>query len=118
MYWVGGIEGYKTEELEDLYWFSADMPERMQSPLLRRNYRDFDEYCATQDVEMNQVLRLLDAFFPLPQKLVIMRRQVVADERAAQVTVSTAHRSKGLEWPVVVLNEDFCDITDPLLSDE
>ncbi len=23
-----GIEGYKTEELEDLYWFSADMPER------------------------------------------------------------------------------------------
>ncbi|MGP0837903.1 UvrD-helicase domain-containing protein, partial [Serratia sp. CY85251] len=31
VYWVGGIAGYKTEELEDLYWFSADMPERMQS---------------------------------------------------------------------------------------
>lgn len=28
VFWVGGIEGYKTEELEDLYWFSADMPER------------------------------------------------------------------------------------------
>ncbi|ELQ9312401.1 UvrD-helicase domain-containing protein, partial [Serratia marcescens] len=26
VYWVGGIAGYKTEELEDLYWFSVDMP--------------------------------------------------------------------------------------------
>lgn len=122
VFWVGGIEGYKTEELEDLYWFSADMPERMQSPRLSRDYRDFDEYCsiakATQDVEMNQAIRLLDEYFPLPQKLAIMRRQVVTHEKDAQVTVSTAHRSKGLEWEVVVLNEDFCDITDPLLSAE
>jgi len=122
VFWVGGIEGYKTEELEDLYWFSADMPEKMQFPRLSRDYRDFDEYCsiakATQDVEMNQAVRLLDDFFPLPQKLAIMRRQVVTHEKDAQVTVSTAHRSKGLEWPVVMLSEDFTDITDPLLSQE
>lgn len=71
VFWVGGIEGYKTEELEDLYWFSADMPERMQFPRLRQDYRDFEEYCsiakATQDVEMNQAIRLLDEYFPLPQ---------------------------------------------------
>lgn len=122
VFWVGGIEGYKTEALEDLYWFSVDMPERMHSPRLRQDYRDFEEYCsiakATQDVEMNQAIRLLDEYFPLPQKLAIMRRQVVTHEKDAQVTVSTAHRSKGLEWEVVVLNEDFCDITDPLLSAE
>lgn len=122
VFWVGGIEGYKTEELGDLYWFSADMPERMHSPRLGQDYRDFEEYCsiakATQDVEMKQVIRLLDEYFPLPQKLAIMRQQVVTHERDAQVTVSTAHRSKGLEWEVVVLNEDFCDITDLLLSAE
>ena len=42
----------------------------------------------------------------------------VTHEKDAQVTVSTAHRSKGLEWPVVMLSEDFTDITDPLLSQE
>ncbi|WP_240351916.1 ATP-binding domain-containing protein, partial [Pectobacterium brasiliense] len=31
--------------------------------------------------------------------------------------VSTAHRSKGLEWDSVMLNDDFSDITDPLLSE-
>ncbi|ADE63250.1 AAA family ATPase [Yersinia pestis] len=121
VYWVGGIAGYKTEELEDLYWFSADMPERMQSPLLAREYRNFEEFesvaRATKDVEMNQGLRLLDQYFPLPQKLQVMREHAVIEESQAQVTVSTAHRSKGLEWPVVVLNYDFADITDPLMAD-
>jgi superfamily I DNA/RNA helicase len=87
----------------------------MQFARLGQDYRDLEEYCsivkATQDVEMKQAIRLLDEYFPLPQKPVIMRRQVVTHEKDAQVTVSTAHRSKGLEWEVVVLNEDFCDIT-------
>ncbi|MCX8966302.1 ATP-dependent helicase [Erwinia psidii] len=120
VYWVGGIGGYKTEELEDLYWFSADMPERMQSPSLAREYRNFEEFesvaRATKDAEMNQGLRLLDQYFPMPQKLQVMREHAVTDESQATVSVSTAHRSKGLEWPVVVLNDDFADITDPLLA--
>lgn len=120
VYWVGGIESYRTEELEDLFWFSADMPERMKTTTLSREYRDYGEYCrvarATNDAEMGQAIRLLDMYFPLPQKLAIMRRQAVTSEKEAGVTVCTAHRSKGLEWPVVVLNDDFADITDPLLS--
>ncbi|SQJ09075.1 DNA-dependent helicase II [Serratia rubidaea] len=122
VFWVGGIAGYKTEELEDLYWFSADMPERMRSPVLSREYRDFDEFesvaKATKDPEMNQGLRLLEQYFPLPQKLQVMREHAITDETQAQVTVSTVHRSKGLEWPVVALNEDFADITDPLLPED
>lgn len=122
VFWIGGITGYKTEELEDLYWFSADMPERMRSPTLSRAYRDFEEYesvaKASKDPEMNQGLRLLEQYFPLPQKLQVMREHAVTDEAKAQVTVSTAHRSKGLEWPVIVLNEDFIDITDPLLPED
>ncbi|RLM20591.1 DNA helicase [Brenneria alni] len=121
VYWVGGIEGYKTEELEDLYWFSVDMPERMRAPRLNREYRNFEEYKsvakATSDAEMNQAIGLLDKYFPLPQKLQILRRQATTQEKDADVVVSTAHRSKGLEWETVILNDDFADITDPLLSE-
>lgn len=120
VYWVGGIEGYRTEELEDLFWFSAEMPERMKSVMLTKEYRDYEEYCrvakATNDAEMGQATRLLDMYFPLPQKLAIMRSQAVTSEKDADVTVCTAHRAKGLEWPVVVLNDDFADITDPLMN--
>ncbi|HAX5097260.1 TPA: UvrD-helicase domain-containing protein [Escherichia coli] len=117
VYWVGGIEGYRTEALEDLYWFSADMPEKMQSDALH-----FDEYCriakSTRDVEMNQAIRLLDICFPLPVKLKLLREHTVTCEKDADITVSTAHRSKGLEWPVVILDEDFADITDPLMPED
>ncbi|EKK0415742.1 UvrD-helicase domain-containing protein [Escherichia coli] len=122
VYWVGGIEGYRTEALEDLYWFSADMPEKMQSDALRRDYRDFDEYCriakSTRNVEMNQAIRLLDICFPLPVKLKLLREHTVTCEKDADITVSTPHRSKGLEWPVVILDEDFADITDPLMPED
>ncbi|VEW02422.1 DNA helicase (fragment) [Escherichia coli] len=122
VYWVGGIEGYRTEALEDLYWFSVDMPEKMQSDALLRDYCDFDEYCriakSTRDVEMNQAIRLLDICFPLPVKLKLLREHTVTSEKDADITVSTAHRSKGLEWPVVILDEDFADITDPLMPED
>lgn len=105
VYRMGGIEGYRTETLEDLYWFSVEMPEKMQPDVLRRDYRDFDAYCriakSTWDVELNQAIRLLDICFPLPLKLKLIQEHTVTSEKEADITVSMTHRSKGLEWPVV-----------------
>ncbi|EGT3611041.1 ATP-dependent helicase [Morganella morganii] len=120
VYWVGGIEGYRTEEPEDLYWFSVGQTKKLKYPHLLKDYTDYDDYCriakSTEDIEMLQSVSLLDRYFPLPQKLNMMRQFTVTDELAADITVSTAHRSKGLEWPVVVLNDDYPDIFDPKLT--
>ncbi|PHM27832.1 UvrD-helicase domain-containing protein [Xenorhabdus innexi] len=121
VYWVGGIEAYRTEELEDLYWFSVDMPQKVQQPRLTKDYKDYDEYCriarATQDIEMMQSINLLDRYFPLPQNLEVMRNFAITNEHKADITVSTAHRSKGLEWNFVELNNDFPDLFDPKLTE-
>lgn len=120
VYWVGGIEGYRTELLEDLYWFSVEQPKKMKQPRQFKDFRDFDDYCriakSTKDIEMMQSVSLLERYFPMPQKLSIMRQFAVTNESEADITVSTAHRSKGLEWPVVVLNDDYPDIFDPKLT--
>ncbi|EBR8158155.1 ATP-dependent helicase [Salmonella enterica subsp. enterica serovar Newport] len=117
VYWVGGLESYKIEDLLDLYWFSIDMPERMAHDRLTREYRDYDEYQQiagdTGDVEMKQAIFILAQFFPLPERLKTLREQRVADEADADITVCTAHRSKGLEWDTVKLHDDFADILDP-----
>ena len=67
---------------------------------------------------MGQAIKLLEMYFPLPQKLVILKRQIAHNESDADLTVVTAHRSKGLEWDTVVLNDDFNDINNPLISAE
>ncbi|EBM3646111.1 ATP-dependent helicase [Salmonella enterica] len=117
VYWVGGMESYKIEDLLDLYWFSIDMTERMRHDRLAREYRDYDEYLQiaedTGDVEMKQAIFILEQFFPLPDRLITLREQRVTTESDADVTVCTAHRGKGLEWDRVKLHDDFADILDP-----
>ncbi|EKC7220126.1 ATP-dependent helicase [Salmonella enterica] len=117
VYWVGGMESYRVEDLLDLYWLSVDLPERMKKDTLKQNYRDYAEYCEvaeeTGDPEMKQSMNILDQFFPLPDRLKTLWHQRVEDEREADVTVCTAHRSKGLEWDTVKLYDDFADILDP-----
>ncbi|EBJ2070759.1 ATP-dependent helicase [Salmonella enterica] len=117
VFWVGGMESYRVEDLLDLYWFSVDLPERMDNDSLTQDYRDYAEYCQvaeeTGDPEMKQGVYILDQFFPLQEQLKTLRHQRVENERDADVTVCTAHRSKGLEWDVVTLYDDFADILDP-----
>ncbi|HFW3714258.1 TPA: UvrD-helicase domain-containing protein [Salmonella enterica subsp. enterica serovar 6,7:y:-] len=117
VFWVGGMESYKIEDLLDLYWFSIDMAERMQHDRLTREYRDYNEYLQiaedTGDVEMKQAIFILEQFFPLPDRLNTLREQRVSVESDADVTVCTAHRSKGLEWDRVSLHDDFADILAP-----
>ncbi|MFI7785175.1 hypothetical protein EN46_16525 [Citrobacter amalonaticus] len=96
---------------------SVDLPERMKKDTLTQNYRDYAEYCEvaeeTGDPEMKQSMNILDQFFPLPDRLKTLWQQRVEDEQEADVTVCTAHRSKGLEWDTVKLYDDFADILDP-----
>ncbi|EDK8479870.1 DNA helicase [Salmonella enterica subsp. enterica] len=117
VFWVGGMESYKIEDLLDLYWFSIDMTERMRHDRLTCEYRDYDEYQQiaedTGDVEMKQAIFILEQFFPLPDRLNTLREQHVTIESDADVTVCTAHRGKGLEWDRVQLHDDFADILDP-----
>ncbi|ECI0839569.1 ATP-dependent helicase [Salmonella enterica subsp. diarizonae] len=117
VYWVGGMESYRVEDLMDLYWLSVDLPERMKKDTLTQNYRDYAEYCEvaeeTGDPEMKQSMNILDQFSPLPERLKTLWQQRVEDERETDVTVCTAHRSKGLEWDTVKLYDDFADILDP-----
>ncbi|HBZ9864419.1 TPA: UvrD-helicase domain-containing protein [Salmonella enterica subsp. houtenae] len=121
VFWVGGMESYKIEDLLDLYWFSIDMAERMQHDRLTREYRDYNEYLQiaedTGDVEMKQAIFILEQFFPLPDRLNTLREQRVGVESDADITVCTAHRSKGLEWDRVSLHGDFADILDPEMSE-
>lgn len=117
VFWVGGMESYRIEDLIDLYWFSIAMSERMRHDRLTREYRDYDEYLQIAedpgDMEMKQVIFILEQFFPLPDRLTTLREQCVSTESEADVTVCTAHRSMGLEWDKVKLHDDFLDILDP-----
>lgn len=117
VFWVNGIDAYRVDELINLHWFSLNEHKNMSSRQLFSEYENYQEYMrvaeASDDQEMIQSINIIDKFYPLPKKINAMRQYTVDEENAASVTVTTAHRAKGLEWPVVELNRDFPDILDP-----
>lgn len=112
IYWVGGIDGYKLNDILDLYWFSIKRNDKIKGFQLTKDYPNFMNYReiadATQDNEMVRSLRILDTYKDtLPDKIKALEKCSVGDEMSASVTLSTGHKAKGLEWPAVEIWEDF-----------
>lgn len=119
MFWVGGIDSYSLRELEDLYAFSRGRNEQVQNRKLLRDYRDYGQYEeiaeVTQDSEMLRSIKIITAYPDLPARILALRSNSVNGELDATVTLTTAHKSKGLEWDYVSLFDDFN--ADPLSPD-
>lgn len=75
-----------------------------------KSWEDVREYVSNDSTgsDLKAFVRLIDTF---GTGLVIAAMDQLADERRADVTVSTAHKGKGREWPRVRIGNDF---TEPL----
>ncbi|WKN20564.1 UvrD-helicase domain-containing protein [Azotobacter vinelandii] len=119
IHWVGGIDSYSLRDLEDLYLFSRGRRDEVQNRKLLRDYRDFPQYMeiaeVSQDSEMLRSIKIISTYPDLPQRIQALRARTVDNELDATVTLTTAHKAKGLEWDFVALYEDFG--ADPLSPD-
>jgi hypothetical protein len=118
IYWIGGIDGYAIDELLDVYHLSAKETSKIKRKKLLVEFSNFEEYEmvaeSSGDPEMKRIVRLIDDYgMRLPSLIKKLREQECKDEKDAQMIVSTAHRSKGLEFPYVQLSDDFSDLTGP-----
>lgn len=122
LYWVGGVNAYQLSELEDLFWFSKQQYNKVRDKMIVREFDDFNDFKsiakATKDNEMSRAITLLKNFENPPKCIELILQQTVDDEHDADITLSTAHRCKGLQWDAVLLNNDFLDVLDPQLKDE
>ncbi|RJP86281.1 MAG: ATP-dependent helicase [Desulfobacteraceae bacterium] len=107
---VGGIQGYRLQTIKDVYHLFAHQTGRIMDPFIKRfpEYGDLKAYVeAVEDVELLSVCRVVENYkFSIPQ-LVRMITEKAVDVKDAQVLLTTAHKSKGLEWPNVHLMGDF-----------
>lgn len=69
----------------------------------------------SKDREMARLIKVVGLFPDIEKRLARLRTLTQKDEKDADVILSTAHRSKGLEWKHVYLGEDFPDPLDPEL---
>jgi len=112
IFWIGGIEGYQLQALEDLHAFSKGRQDLVKGKALLKTFRDYAHYreVAEQsgDAEMSRSIKIVEQYKAnLPALFAKLRANEQRDELDATVTLSTAHRAKGLEWEAVQLADDF-----------
>lgn len=120
-YWGGKIENYKLSELCDLYYMSINQNNMIKNSFLLRDYKSYDEFVkiaeATNDLEMLRFTQIIKNYSGrLPELIFKLNNQSTNNQSAADYVVTTAHRSKGLEFECVTLNEDFKNPLDNLIT--
>eukprot|EP00741_Cyanophora_paradoxa_P016703 tig00020938_g16132.t1 len=114
----GGGEGELVEGLWDVYHLWAARPDLVRCPEVR-GYGTFAELqrhaAALDDRELAARARLVARHGNGIPQMIADVLAMLAPRAEATVALSTAHRSKGLEYPAVVLLDDFQDVV-PLLA--
>lgn len=115
---VGGVEGYKLESILDAYrLFSGDLDEIKDRYFKRFGKWDaFVEYgSATEDPEAVMLSRIVGVYnHEIPGLIELIRRKGRAFEKGivADLILTTAHKSKGLEFDNVLLTDDYVSFFD------
>lgn len=123
VFWVGGKNAYQIGDAMDVYHLSTGNKAKVKNKKISSEFRSFEQYKAaavtTKDPEMNRAARMVSTFGDnLPALLRRLDSLTVDDIDEADVIVCTAHRSKGLEFETVVLNEDFPYLFDKFYDDK
>ena len=107
---VGGVQGYRFNGLKDVYHLYAGKHHLIVDNYIKgfSDYKDLKSYAqAVEEIELLGICKVVETYrYRLPA-LVDAITQKAADPEHAQVILTTAHKSKGLQWPNVYLTSDF-----------
>lgn len=113
LYFVGGINGYRFDKILDAYYLYSEQNELVRNGYIKRfaKFSEMEEHAeAGNDPEIKILVRVVNLYaHRTPDLVEKIRRLSTDDPELARITLSTAHKAKGLEWAAVRLNDDFID---------
>lgn len=117
---VGGVDNYNFETILDVYRLFADDRKSIRDPFIKKleSFADAADYAEqTEDAQLKSMIKVVEEYrHDVPRLYERLKTEILADtelgRKKAHVTMTTAHRSKGLEWKQVALENDFSDLVD------
>ena len=110
---IGGIDSYRFELIEDVYGLWSYKPAEIRDPFVRLfdTFDELEQYAAdAEDKELGIRCRLVKQWQHSIPVYIKQLRAAAGPLEDAQVAFATAHKSKGLEFPNVRLGRDFADL--------
>jgi F-box protein 18 (helicase) len=110
---AGGLQGYRLNSLKDVYYLYAGLSEGISDAYIKGFYdyghlRTYAE--AAEEVELLGICKVVETYGGRLPKLIDAITEKAVDAAKAQITLTTAHKSKGLQWPNILLLGDFLEL--------
>jgi F-box protein 18 (helicase) len=112
---VGGVRSYRLGSLKDVYYLQTARRAQIGDAYIR-GFTDFSNLkayaTAVEDIELLGICKVVEKYRGRLPNLVDTLTAGAVDPKDAQVTLTTAHKSKGLQWGNVLLMGDFLDVVE------
>lgn len=112
--YLGGYEGYRLDMVLDAWNLKKFGVSKVTDPsiLLFKSFEELEAYAETvDDKELKMLIRTIDKYgSEIPHLIESLKTKSVSQLKGQEIILSTAHKSKGLEFPSVVLLDDFADL--------
>jgi F-box protein 18 (helicase) len=113
IHWIGGIDKYRVSSLKDAWFLKAGLRNDIKDPMIKK-FPSFEEMEKagedTNDKEISALVKLVQEHGKsIPGLCELLYKNAVPNihDAEAEMAMTTAHRSKGLEFDHVKLANDF-----------
>ena len=114
LHFVGGFDSYLFGKVLDAYYLWADERPKIKDATISRfqNFHDFKKYGdEAGDAEVKALAKTVEQYrTEVPRIYNAMRSAETPIQDRAHMTLTTAHRAKGLEWEQVEMADDFIEL--------
>lgn len=111
VHWLGGVENYNLDVIVDAYNIWARSLHAVRAPFMKRfrSWNEFVDYSdSSRDAETRMLIKVVERHeHKIPQLVAQVKKNEVKDPAAAELTLTTLHKSKGMEWDCVRIGNDF-----------
>ncbi|OUM00750.1 UvrD-helicase domain-containing protein [Variovorax sp. JS1663] len=111
VHWLGGVENYNLDVIVDAYNIWARSLHAVRAPFMKRfrSWNEFVDYSeSSRDTETRMLIKVVERHeHKIPQLVAQVKKHEVRDPAAANLTMTTLHKSKGMEWDCVRIGNDF-----------
>jgi len=112
---IGGVANYKFDTILDAYHLYSNQRGLIKDKMIASfpSYADMVSYAKDlDDKEVNALIKIVEAYgHNIPDLVERICREAVAAPTGNEILMTTAHKSKGLEFLDVFLTDDFTDMT-------
>lgn len=110
-------KAYGFAEILDIHHLRTANPKEVRSPYIKRfasyqQIKDAADSAEAKDVELAALVKFVEKRQDQVPDVLARIQKAACGPADAQITLSTAHRAKGLEWDHVTIADDFMDLCD------